>query len=98
MLMVSEVAKSLIDFISAVGDVPCILRHYGEDDDEVLFEPLEKVSVLEITKEGSLRTENCVLFTRRNDSYEAWWIISILVSRWLIETFSTIWSIFWKNL
>ena len=70
MLMASEVAKSLIDFISAVGDVPCVLKHHGEDyDDNALFDPLEKVTVLEISKGGSRRTENCVLFTVRNDTY-----------------------------
>ena len=69
MLMASDVAKSLIDFVSAVGDIPCVLRHHGEDADEILFEPLEKVTVLQISKQGSNRTENCVLFTRRSDSY-----------------------------
>ena len=69
MLMASDVAKSLIDFVSAVGDIPCVLRHHGDDEDEILFEPLEKVTVLQISKQGSNRTENCVLFTLRSDSY-----------------------------
>lgn len=67
MLMISDVAKYLINVISEYGDLPCVLEHHKKnDEDDTFLDPLVNMPVVTIYQEGNNHQESCILFTNRS--------------------------------